>query len=220
VAASIDFYAGNVTLVPANTGLGFFGPAGFGALLPVGQYNSRTYVSDETGAVAGAEAWNAKHASPTGVVVGPTGTPIPLSHLPNVQATVNIRGTFDGPVSVASATLFVYDGVGDVTTGTPPAATGLDVAVYEVSHLNPSQVAGGSGGPGTPLVSGQHAWKYFSSGVSASGMPLTTSPGVSGTRPSGAGTVSARHDWYLAASVKPVSAGNKQAAFFMTCDYA
>jgi len=40
-------------------------------------------------------------------------------------------------------------------------------------------------------------------------MTLSSSPGTSGLRPSGANTLDARHDWYVAISASPDSIGSK-----------
>ena len=212
MGAAISFYAGNNFL--AGNGLGLFGDAGFGAPIPVGSWQGRTFISDGAGTLQGAEVTNFKYASPTGAIVGQTGTPLTLNCLPNYQS-LNIRLTNDTPVRTQNAKIYVYDRVNKLNP-----ASGITTAIYEVSHLANNYSGIGSGGPGTPTISGNHAWTVFTGGVPATGgMAMTASPGLSGQRPSGTGTVSSQHDWYLAVTASPDSAGAKSWGILMEAEY-
>ncbi len=215
--AAINFYAGtdfNIADLTAS-GLGFYGSGGFGATIPIGTWNGRTFITDSGGTSQGPECDNVKYLNPTGAVLGQAGSGITLNKIPNYLSTVNIRFTYDTPVQVQNAYVRTYD---RVTVGSP--ASGLTIALYEASHLDTNQTATGSGGPGTPTISGAHGWVVCTGGVTHTGMAITSSPGTSGLRPSGASTVDSRHDWFMNLSVSPDSLGAKtQAGLFCYLEY-
>jgi hypothetical protein len=205
MAATISFWAGaDIAVVDmAGSGLGFYGDAGFGASVQVGQWQGRTFITNANGTAQGPEVDNTKYLNPTGVILGQSGSGLKLNQIPNYLATLNVRFTNDTAVKVQNATFRIYDRVDP----THPA-TGVTTAVYEVNHQGSGQTADGSGGPGTPVVGGNHAWYMFPA-TGASPMPITASPGTSGLSPSGSNTVDTRHDWYFALSASPDSTGSK-----------
>lgn len=213
--ATITWYAGEGSNVYAvnNSGLGFYGAAGFGSSVSVGSWNERTFITNSGGTAMGPEADNCRHHSITGVILGQTGSPLTLNRIPNYQATVNVRFEHTSAVKVQNASFRTYD---RASISNP--ATGVTVAVYEVSHVGTSQDATGSGGPGTPIISGAHGWTYMSPTGHAA-MPLTASPGTSGLSPSGSNTVDTRHDWFLSLSTSPDSAGSKLFAGWISLEY-
>lgn len=213
--ASIDFYAGEDFTVNAlsGSGLGFYGAGGFGASVAVGEWQGRTFITNSAGTVQGPECDNCKYASLTGVTIGQSGSGLTLDCIPNHQATLNVRFTHTTAVRVQNVQAYVYDRV----SKTNPAS-GVTTALYEVSHTGTTQAPGGSGGPGTPTVSGAHAWTIFDSGE-AGPMPLTSSPGTSGLRPSGSSTQDTRHDFYLAISVSPDDIGSKLFGLWIDLEY-
>jgi hypothetical protein len=201
----------------SGNGLGFYSSVGFGGPVPIGDWQGRTFVVDPSGLSAVAEVDNCRYANPTGVTIGQTGGVITLNRLPNYLATLNVRATFDTPTRVTDAAFWVFDGVNQQDLAA--AAVGVRTALYEVSHLDNAQTPVGSGGPGTPIVSGAHAWRVFEPGAPSASMACTSSPGTSGARPSGANTLDTRHDWYFAMSVSPTSAGSKRWGMGFTYNY-
>lgn len=201
----------------AGNGLGFYNATGFGGPVPIGSWQSRTYIVDPSGLSQIAEADNCKYVNPTGVTLGQTGSLLGLNSIPNYQATVNIRASFDTPVQTTNAKLYIFDGVDASVLTAPPV--GVRTAVYEVSHLATSQTPVGSGGPSTPTISGSQGWIICEPGVTPSGIGLTASPGVSGARPSGSSTLATQHDWYAALSASPTSAGSKRWGLAVSYDY-
>lgn len=213
---SIDWYTpdtSNAIQTVGGSGIGFYAAAGFGSSISVGNSNERTFITNSGGTALGPEVWNSRYVNPTAVVLGQTGTPMALNKIPNAQATLNPRFTNSSPVRVQNATFRTYD---RVSIANP--ATGVTVQVYECVHPDTAQNPNGSGGPGTPTISGNHAW-YTMWATGTTPMPLTASPGTSGLSPSGSGTVSDRHDWYLAVSVSPDSAGSKLFAGWLALEY-
>lgn len=201
----------------AGNGLAFAAAGGFGSYIALNAWQGRTYICDPSGLSEVAEADNCKYVSMTGVVLGQTGTAQTLDRIPNYLATFNIRATFDSPVKTTNNKLYIFDGVDASVLTAPPV--GIRTAVYEVSHLATAQTAVGSGGPGTPTISGAHGWIICEPAVTPSGISLTASPGISGARPSGSNTTELQHDHYVALSVSPVSAGSKRWGVATSYDY-
>lgn len=206
MTAAFSFHAGedfDIEDITAS-GLGFFGDGGFGATIPVGSWNGRTFITDASGTTQGPEVDNSKFVNLTGVILGQEGSGIQLNQVPNYLATLKLRFTYDTPIQTANGYVRVYD-----RNNEENPASGITTALYEVSHIDTNQTATGSGGPGTPIVSGAHAWTVCSGGVAHTGMAITDSPGESGLRPSGASTVDDTHDWFLLISASPDSIGAK-----------
>ena len=216
MAAQIQFFAGlsgsGINNI-AGSGLGFYGTAGFGASVPVGQYQGRTFVTSSDGTVLGAEASNCQPSGASVAILGQSGSGIPLRAIPNNQATLNVRFTNDTPVRTQNAT-FTF---GDRASSSNPAS-GIVAAIYEVSHQDTVQNVNGSGGPSTVVVSGLHQWQFLAA-TGTMAITLTASPGTSGLRPSGSSTVDQRHDWFLAVSLSPSSTGSKLSAGYVSLEY-
>jgi hypothetical protein len=192
--ADINFYAGEDFEIGhiSGSGLGFYSN-GFGYSVPVGSYQSRTFITNSTGASQGAEVDNNKYSNSTTVIVGQAGSGISLTSLPNYLSTLNIRFTNDSPVTVQNAEFCVYDGVN--VNNNP---SGLTFQACEIIH--PSTVQG-------PTGSGLTTWtQVYGSG---SKLSLSDSPGTSGLSPNGPSTNDARHDWFVALSCSPNSVGAK-----------
>lgn len=206
MAPSINFLAGPGYAIQdmAGSGLGFFGAGGFAAPVPVSQWQGRTFVTNGAGTTQGPEANNVQYLNAASGVLGQAGSGIPLTYIPNWQATLNIRFTNDTPVKTQNVQLRIYD---RVHPDNP--ATGVTTAVAEIVHPNINQVPGGSGSPN---------WLF--PGGSGSVVNLTSSPGTSGLRPNGPNTVSNQHDWYVALSASPNSIGSKtQYGLYVTMEY-
>jgi hypothetical protein len=95
--AAINFLAGNGFTIQdlAGSGLGFFGDAGFGASVKVGDYQGRTFITNGTGTTQGPEADNVKYLNAGSGILGQAGSGIALTCIPNYQATLNVRFTND-----------------------------------------------------------------------------------------------------------------------------
>jgi hypothetical protein len=194
MAPAINFVAGPGFTIQdlAGSGLGFFGAGGFGASVQVGYWQGRTFITNGTGTTQGPEVNNVQYLNSGSGVLGQSGSGIPLLHVPNYQATLNIRGLFDSAVKTQNVQLRIFD---RVDPANPPS--GVTTAVAEIVHPNPIQGTGGSG---------SSAW-VFPTGNTY--LTLTASPGMSGQRPNGANTTDTQHDWYIALSASPNSVGSK-----------
>jgi len=216
MAAAITWYAydGSTLQTLTGSGVGFYGDAAFGDSINVSEWNGRTFRTNSSGTTEGPELWNHKYVNPTGVVLGQTGVGILLKQIPNSQALLNARFTYDTAVRVQNASIRAYDRV--TSTSMP---SGVTVAMYNVVHTGTSQTPDGSGGPSQPLTSGQHRWWIWDAVNSTGAMPLVDSPGTSGLSPSGSNTTDIRHDWYISTSCSPNSIGAKLFGAFLTLEY-
>ena len=196
--ASISFLAGNGFTIQylAGSGLGFYGDAGFGASVKVGEYQGRTFITNGTGTTQGPEADNVKYLNAGSGILGQTGSGIALTAIPNYQATLNIRFNNATAVKVQNAYARIYD-----RTDPNKPASGGTTKVGEVIH--PDTVQNNNG-------SGDTAWS--TPGGSGTKVSLAPSPGVSGLY-AGNGAdgqwSDTQHDWYLAISASPDSIGAK-----------
>lgn len=208
MAASIQFYSGVSSIQNlSGSGLAFFGDSGFGAAISVGAYQGHTYISNSSGSTEGEESWNVKFLNAGSGIVGQASSGIALTAIPNSQATLNARFTYDSAVQVTSCEFRAYDR-SDINN----APSGLTFKVAEIIHPGTTQANSGSG---------DTTWYTpYGSGVT---VPLANSPGVSGLY-AGNGSDSTRpdtqHDWYFVVSVSPDSIGAKtQAAGYLSCEY-
>jgi hypothetical protein len=193
--AAINFYSGENTILNMNgSGLGFFGDAGFGASVPVNEYQGRTFITDGAGATQGAECWNIKFVHASSGVIGQLGSGLGLTRIPNYQATLNIRFTHDSAVRTQNGVVRIYDRV-NINNG----ASGVTTKVAELIHPWTTQ---------TPDGSGDSTW--LTPVGSSVVVDLVASPGISGLRPLGSNSSDTRHDFYLAISASPNSIGSKQ----------
>lgn len=216
MAAAVAWYGSDGSNLQslASSGIGFFGDDGFGDSILVGSWNGHCYKTNSAGTVQSTELWNNKYVNGTGVILGQSGSGLQLDQIPNQQALINIRFTYDTPVRVQNATIRAYDRV--TSTSMP---SGITVAMYNVVHTGTSQTPDGSGGPSQPTTSGEHRWWVWD-GVTATGaMPLHNSPGTSGLSPSGSNTEDIRHDFFVAASCSPNSIGSKLFGAFFSCEF-
>src|ERR1022692_4828019 len=92
----------------SNSGLGFFGSAGFGNSVAVGAYQGSTYVTDGNGVNQGPEANNITWVHPNSGQVQ-TGTILPLQNIPNYQSTLNINFTNSTACKLQNSKVFIYD---------------------------------------------------------------------------------------------------------------
>jgi hypothetical protein len=214
--ATITFYGGEgATIVPmTGSGLGFYGPGGFGTSVRVNEWQDNTYITDSAGAVQGTKCDNVKYAAPgSGEIAG--STILALRDIPNQLATLNIRFTHPTAVKTSNAYVRTYD---RVSINNPPS--GCQIYLAEAVHpWADSQPTG-------PLGSGSTTWKNpGGSGGTVNAvtydtpLALAASPGTSGLSPSGSNTVDAQHDWYVMATASPDSLSAHLAALYFTVEY-
>ena len=189
--AQIDFYANSFAVTNLTTsGLGFYG-AGFGNSVPVGSYNSTTFITDANGTVEGSQVNNVKYIHPSsGQVNG--GGDVLVNTIPNYLATLNIRFTHSSTVLAENVELRIYD---RINTNNDPS--GVTCQVAELIQTDNVYTTG----------SGDSTW----TDVHGSGVTLTLadSPGISGLYAGGGGLSSQRHDWFTILSPSPDSIGSK-----------
>lgn len=213
MAVDISMWVSEDFDFPLGSGLGFYGDQGFGAVVPLKQFQGRTFITNPVGVDQGFEANNCKLcttggwsgvAGISGVIVGQVGSGIALLNLPNYLATFNVRVLSDDPIQAQNARITFFDGE-DLAN----APSGLDFYAAEIRHAGQLQTETGLG---------DQVWTH----VHGSGAPLNlvSSPGTSGYRLNGVLTTDTRHDWYVAASCSPNTPGNKQFAMLVELEYA
>lgn len=191
--AALAFYTNGILI--SNSGLGFYGPGGFGASVPVSEWQDNTYITNAAGTSQGPQGKNVKWIhSASGEI--PTSVRLPLTSIPNADSTLNIRFTHGSAVKTQNARLRIYD---RVSIDNP--ASGVTTAVAMIVHPNPSQVAGGSGNTTWQFPAGTG---YLNFSILSNGAAF--SPGISGNNPNVNDT---QHDWYAAISSSPDSVGSK-----------
>lgn len=210
----------------AGSGLGFYGN-GYGISVPVGQYQSTTWVTNANGTANDSfQLNNTKYMSASGASVNGSNE-IVNSGIPNYLAPLNIRFTHDSAVRTQNCRLRIFDrnNVGN-------QASGVTTQVYEVRHPHEVQTVTGLAHRGTA----GHAWKDFESPDVMSDLVFTSSPGISGLNTTagdplanppntlglttaGADHSSTRHDWYCALSSSPHSVGSKLYGLYFTLEY-
>lgn len=235
--AEIKFYAnikdgsgdGQLINHSAGSGIGFYG-AGFAISVPVGSKQTTTWVTDATGANEGAQLNNTTYvtsgnAGTAGTVAANGSTPINLDRLPNYLCPLNVRFTHSETVKVQNCKLRIFD-----RDNIANPATGVVTYIYEARHPATSQSLGNLSHRGR----NDSSWYEFDPLEGMSDMPITASPGVSGTNTNSQDTSTAlgyltnqgslnsslRHDWYLALSSEPVTIGSKtQYGLYFTVEY-
>jgi hypothetical protein len=198
MAAVITFLAGKDFTIQdlAGSGLGFYGDAGFGASVPVGSWQGRTFITNGAGTTQGPEGDNVKFLNAGSGILGQTGSGIALTCIPNYQATLNIRFNYDTAVKVQNSTLRIYD-----RSNPDNPASGVTTKVAEVIHPGITQANTGSGDT-----------TWLTPGGSGSTVSLAPSPGVSGMFAGNGNNgqwTDTQHDWYVAISASPDSIGSK-----------
>jgi hypothetical protein len=209
MSAQINFLAGQNFAIQnlSGSGLGFYGDAGFGASVQVGAWQGHTFITDGAGVNQGPEVNNVKYLNAGSGILGQSGSGVALTAIPNYQATLNVRFTYDTPVKVQNAQLFIYD---RVNPNNP--ASGVTTAVAEVIHPAPTQTNNGSGNT---------TWTFPAG--SGTVLALSNSPGTSGLY-AGNGSNSlwtdTQHDFYLCLSASPLSIGSKsQYGLYVSLNY-
>lgn len=192
--ADIKFYAGenfNIHSV-GGSGIGFYG-SGFGNSVAVGSFQDLTFITDSTGTVEGPQVDNNKYLNSSGVGIN-GGSEQHLLELPNYLATLNVRFNHSSAVKTQNVKLY-----GSQRGNKNLSPSGLTLMAADIIHPDTSQTFSGSG---------DAAWVQLQG--SGQVLDLVSSPGTSGLRPNGQNTSDTRHDWYIALSAKPTSAGAKE----------
>lgn len=200
--ASITFYSQSYPIGSGSSGIGFYGSGGFGTSIPVGSFNSYTFITNSIGSATGSQLNNTtRTASGSGSING-SGNLL-LTAMPNYLMPVNIRFEHTSAVRTLNSQARVYDR-SDINAG----PSGVTAYLASIIHPATSQTNTGSGSSGWVNCSG-------------SGSTLTThvSPGTSGLSPSGSSTMDTRHDTYLAISVTPTSISSKLFALYYSTEY-
>ncbi len=204
----INFLAGQSQVQNMEgSGLGFYGANGFGNSISVGGWNAHTFITDGAGVNMGPEACNIIYSSPGSGILGNSGSPIALTSMPNVQATINIRVTSDIAVQVLNAEARIFD-----RNNPDNPASGVTTMVAQLIHPDTVQNNNGSGDTTW--------WEPGGSGVV---VPLCPCPGPSGQY-AGNGSNSTwtdyQHDWYLALSASPDVIGSQtQYGLWVSSEY-
>lgn len=180
-----------------SSGLGMYGGAGFGASIPVGSYQSTIYITNAAGSANGPQCNSFTYLNAQSGIVSNVGPTLPLTGLPNIQATLNVRFTDSTPRLCQNVTLTIFDRVGNPPSGSP--ASGLVCAAYDCRHYDPSQ----GGAPG----SGVSSWTVFQPTSPGTVLRPFSSPCRSGL--SSGNLVDSQHDWYILLSASPTSIGAK-----------
>lgn len=198
MAATLSFLAGNGFTIQdlAGSGLGFYGDAGFGASVKVGDWQGRTFITNGAGTTQGPEADNVKYLNAGSGILGQAGSGIALTCIPNYQSTLAINFTYDTPIKTQNAKVQIYD-----RNDPNSPASGVTTKVAEIIHPDTTQNNTGSGDT-----------TWLTPGGSGVVVNLAPSPGCSGLyagNGSNGGWVDTVHTWYLAISASPDSIGSK-----------
>ncbi len=193
--ATISFLAGEsfsiYDVIASGGGLGFYGSAGFAASVPVGEYQSNTFITNAAGTQLGPQCDNIKWAHPNSGYVNTAGSPTNLRSIPNYQSTLGIRVTNSTTISTQNNKVRIWD-----RSNINNPASGVVCKTAELIHPGLTQTADGSGDTSWQTPTG--------SSVIHS---LVNSPGPSGFFP--AGPAQTQHDHYLAISAQPTDIGAK-----------
>jgi hypothetical protein len=198
--ATITFWAGEGTNVNdlSGSGIGFYGPGGYGQPVVVGQFNDNTYITNATGdAVDAVKVDNVKYVHPSSGQITGSDTRV-LREIPNYLGTLNIRFTNGSAVKTQNAQLRIYDRIDENV-----APVGVQAKVAVLIHPGSTQ---------TPAGSGDLTWQTpggSGSIVNWSAFPAGISPGSGGLSPLGSNTSDTIHDFFCAISVMPTSIGGK-----------
>lgn len=190
--------------IPSNSGIGFYG-ASFGSSVPVGAFQTLSYISDSGGTIQGEALSNIGYVSATGASVNGNPT-INVLNVPNFQATLNINFSNATPVQAQNAMLWLYD---RNNINNPPSS--VLPKIIENIHTSTSQGVAGSGSTSWQSPSG--------TGVA---ITLAQSPGPSGAyalNGTGQTTPNTTHDWFVSLSFSPSTIGSKYFALFFEVEY-
>jgi hypothetical protein len=201
MAASLTFWTKNNQGIVGSSGLGFYG-ANFAASVPVGEYQTTTFITNAAGTAQGPACDNFKYLNAQSGYLNSASSGIPLWSVPNAEATFRIQFTNDTAVKTQNIQLRTYDR----TTITSPMS-GTLVKIAEVRHPDPIQTHTGSG---------TAVWVSWNAVTGV--LSLTAGVG-SGGRSQGPNTIDVRHDWFIVMSLSPNEIGSKLGAVYCSLEY-
>lgn len=203
--AAINFYGGYTDISInnlSNSGIGFYGGS-FGASVPVGTYQSTTFITDSNGTSQGAQLNNIQYVNSMSGIINSATSGVQLRCIPNYLATLNIRFTHSSAVKVQNWKVRAYD-----RSNINNNPSGVTQKIAQVIHPDITQVMNGSGDVSWTTVYG-----------SGSILSLAASPGMSGLYVNGTNTTDLRHDQYVVMSASPDSIGSKYYALYTSLEY-
>ncbi len=187
----------------SNSGIAFMGAA-FGDSVPVGEYQTTSWISDGNGLTNGGQINNVKYLNPASGILNSATSGVGLLSMPNYLATCIIEFNHTSPVRLQNTKLYIYD---RASINNPPS--GVLCKVAEIIHPNISQV--GATGSGSPL---------WLTPAGSSYMNLTPSPGRSGFYINGPMTTDVYHTHYVNLTASPTSIGSKtQFGLYVETEY-
>lgn len=202
--ANTDFFV-DYTINMNGSGLGFYRNS-FGQSITQDNWQGKTFITNSNGTVQGAEADNVKYSSAQSGIVGGGGSPINIQNIPNTQATLRISFTHPTAVQTLNSVFRAYD-----RSNINNAPSGITVAAAEIIHPDPSQATTGSG---------DTSWSFLAG--SSIVLNLAPSPGSGGHYAgdgNDGGWSDMQHDYFIALSVKPTSAGTKLFGLYFETEY-
>ena len=211
----------------AASGIGFYGST-HGISVPIGSYQSSTYVTNADGTNEGAQLHNSHWVNTSGVKAD-SASPKNLINMPNYLAPLNIRFSHSEAVMVQNCKLLIFD-----RNDIAQHASGVVTTVYENRHPHSLWSVGSLDQHGTGSSDGN--WDVYDSagGGSPAYMVFCDSPGASGTNTNtadngetlgqlteeGVTHKSLRHDWYVSLSASPSTIGSKtDYGLYFTVEY-
>lgn len=146
-----------------GSGLGFYG-ASFGSSVQLGQYQSKTFITNSAGTTNGGNAYNTKFTTAASGIPDTDTSGIPLCRLNGHHRTLDINFDHTSTVNVQNAQLRIYDRV-----NIDYPASGVCTKVAELVNFNGQAYAAWLATPGaantandgvgtSPLGSGDHLW--------------------------------------------------------------
>ncbi len=186
----------------SGSGLAFMGVS-FGDSVPVGEYQSTTWISNGNGTVNAGQVNNVKYLNPASGILNSATSGIGLPAMPNYLASLIAEFNHTSPVRLQNTRVYIYD-----RSSINNNPSGVICKVAEVIHPDIVQ---------TPNGSGSVQWQ---TPAGSSFMQLTPSPGRSGFYVNGPMTTDTYHTIYLNLTASPNSIGSKtQFALYISTEY-
>lgn len=158
----------------------------------IGNYQEATFISTADSVSVLDQINDVRYkTSSTADAVSPTIGPykdIEVIYIPNRAATLNLRVSDFTPIRVSSCRMYFHEGS---STGT--ANSFYNTQWYECIHTSTDETLPGSGAS---------TWSSMPASSTGS-IVLRSSPGPTGSNPTGSTAFATRHDWYLCLSVTP-----------------
>jgi len=210
-----------------GSGVGFYGDD-HGISVPIGSYQSSTFITNADGTNEGAQLHNSQWVNTSGVKADLLASK-KLINMPNYLAPLNIRFANSEAVMVQNCKLLIFD-----RNDIGQHASGVITTVYENRHPHSLWSVGSLDQHGTGSSDGN--WDVYDStgGGNPAYMIFTDSPGTSGTNTNtsdngltlgqlteeGVTHRSLRHDWYISLSASPTTIGSKtDYGLYFTVEY-